>query len=184
MTNLLTITDNSNPLYITQGNLNLKQSFTFNTQFNFHTFNVDKESSFMTNLSYRRTNNSISNRVEYNEITGGSTTRPENIDGNWNTSGMIGGNFALPDRRFTFNLFTNLNYSNQVGFLYQNNETHKAVTKSLSPRQNIQASFRDEKFELTLFGNASLNHSTNDVRNSVIDNWNFNFGAYGVVVLP
>lgn len=184
MTNLLPITDNSNPLYITQGNPNLKPSFTFNTQFNFHTFNVDKESSFMTNISYRRTNNSISNRVEYNEVTGGSTTRPENIDGNWNTSGMIGGNFALPDRRFTFNLFTNLSYSNQVGFLYQNNETYKAVTKSLSPRQNIQASFRDENFELTLFGNASLNHSTNDVRNSVIDNWNFNFGAYGVVVFP
>lgn len=184
MTNLLPITDNSNPLYITQGNPNLKPSFTVNTQFNFHTFNVDKESSFMTNLSYRRTNNSISNRVEYNEVTGGSTTRPENIDGNWNASAMFGGNFALPDRRYTFNLFTNMNYSNQVGYLYQNQETHKAITKTFRPSQNIQASFRDENFELTLFGNASLNHSDNDIRNSTMDTWDFNYGAYGCIVFP
>ena len=184
MTNLLPITDNSNPLYITQGNPDLKPSFSFNTQINFHTYNVDKESSFMTNLRFSRTNNSISNRVEYNEETGGSTTRPENINGNWNTSGMVGGSFALPDRRYTVNLFTNLNYSNQVGYLYQNQKTHKAVTKSFRPNQNIQASFRDEKVEITLFGNVSLNHSTNDIRQSSIDNWNFNFGTYGSFVFP
>ena len=184
MTNLLPITDNSNPLYITQGNPDLKPSFSFNTQLNFHTFNVDKESSFMTNLRFSRTNNSISNRVEYNEETGGSTTRPENINGNWNTSAMVGGNFALPDRRYTFNLFTNINYSNQVGYLYQNQQTLKATTKTIRPNQNIQASFRDEKFELTVFGNGSLTHSTNDVRNTTMNTWDFNYGAYGCIVFP
>lgn len=186
MTNLLPITDNSNPLYITTGNPDLKPSFTTNFNIDFHTFNAEKESGFMTFLSYRTTNNSISNRVEYNESTGGSTTRPENINGNWNASGTIGGNFALKkDTRFTFSTYTNMNYSNQVGYLYQNKQTLKSTTISMMPSENLSASFRDEKFEITLSGNASLNHSENDIRTSGnMNTWNFSYGASGNFTLP
>lgn len=185
MTNLLPITDNSNPLYITMGNPDLKPSFTTNFNIDFHNFNAEKERGFMTFLSYRNTQNSISNRVQYNESTGGSITRPENINGNWNAYGMIGGNFALKDTRYTFNTYTNMNYSNQVGYLYQNNQTIKSTTITMRPSENISASFRDEKFELTLSGNVYLEHSENDIRTTGnLNTWNFTFGASGNFALP
>ena len=185
MTDLLDITDNTNPLYITQGNPNLKPSFTTNFNFNYYTYNVDKQNSFSTWFSYRTTSNSISSRVEYNPETGGQTTRPDNINGNWNVNGNIGGNITFPDQRFTFNTSTGLNYSNQVGYLFQNNETLKATTKQLSPSERMSFSFRDEKVELTLQGDVNLNHSRNDKRPSGdMDTWNFNYGASGNVTLP
>lgn len=185
MTNLLDITDNTNPLYITQGNPDLKPSFSTNFNVNFNTYNVDKQNSFTSWFSYRTTKNSISNRVEYNAETGGQTTRPDNINGNWNINGNVGGNITLPDQRFTINMNTGLNYSNQVGYLYQNKVTEKAITKQLIPSQRLSASFRDEKVELTLSGDVNLNHSRNDKRTAGnMDTWNFNYGANGNVTLP
>ena len=185
MTNLLDITDNTNPLNITQGNPNLKPSFTTNFNVNFNTYNVDKQNSFTAWMSYRTTSNSISNRVEYNAETGGQTTRPDNINGNWNINGNLGGNITLPDQRFTINSSTGINYSNQVGYLYQNQETMKATTKQLVPSERLSASFRDEKVELTLSGDVNLNHSRNDRRpTGNMDTWNFNYGMNGNFTLP
>ena len=180
MTNLLDITDNTNPLYITQGNPDLKPSFTTNMNVDFHTYNADTQNSFMAGMRYRITNNNISNRVEYNAETGGQTTRPDNINGNWNISGNIGGTLTLPDQRYTINSFTWLNYSNQVAFLYQNQETLKMTTKNFTPSEHLGASFRDEKVEFTLNGDVSLNHARNDMRpSSNMDTWSFSYGASG-----
>lgn len=185
MTDLLDITDNTNPLYITQGNPDLKPSFTTNFNFDFHTYNADKQASFMTHMNFRTTSNSISNRVEYNPLTGGQTTRPANINGNWNVGGHMGGNVTLPDQRYTVNLFTNLQYSNQVAFLFQDMQTLKMTTKSLNPGAHLGASFRDEKLEITINGGANRNHSRNDMRPaSNMDTWTFNWGSSGNVTLP
>lgn len=185
MTNLLPITDNTNPLYITMGNPDLKPSFNNNFNFDFNTFNSDKQSGFVTRGNFRFTKNSISNRVEYNEVTGGSITKPENINGNWNAYFMVGGNFALKDKRFTFSCYPSVNYSNQVGYLYQDQQTLKSTTKTLSPYANLNASFRDEKVEVTIAGNVSWNHSRNDIReNGNMDTWNYSVGPSGNVTLP
>ena len=180
MTDLLPIRDNTNPLYITEGNPDLKPSFNTNANIDFHTYNADTQNSFMFGARYRITNNSISNRVEYNPETGGQTTRPDNINGNWNAGGNIGGTLTLKDQRFTINSFTWLNYSEQAAFLYQNNETLKMTTKNFTPSEHLSTSFRDEKIELTLNGDVSLNHARNDLRPaSDLDTWSFSYGATG-----
>ena len=43
----------------------------------------------MTFINFSTTNNSISNKVTYDETTGGRITRPENINGNWNVMGAF-----------------------------------------------------------------------------------------------
>lgn len=40
----------------------------------------------MTFINFNNTQNSISNKVTYDEKTGGRLTRPENINGNWNVN--------------------------------------------------------------------------------------------------
>ncbi|MCQ2066973.1 MAG: TonB-dependent receptor [Bacteroidaceae bacterium] len=185
MTNLLPIRDETNPLYITEGNPDLKPSFSNNLNIEFRSFDSDKQSGFVTRGNLRTTSNSISNRVSYNEENGGSTTRPENINGNWNAYYMIGGNFALKDKRYTFSLYPSVNYSNQVGYLYQNQQTVKSTTKTFSPNANANASFRDDNLEMTLSGNVHYNSSRNDIReNGNMDTWNYSFGPSGNVTLP
>ena len=185
MTDLIDIEDNTNPLYITRGNPNLKPSFTNNFNFEFHAFNSDKQNGFVTRGNFSFTSNRISNKVEYNEATGGSITTPENINGNWNAYAMIGGNLALKDTRYTMSLYTGANYSNQVGYLYQNQKTVESTTKSLAPNANFNASFRDDNVEITLAGRVNWNHSRNDIRTSGnIDTWNYSFGPSGNVTLP
>lgn len=185
MTNLLPIVDNTNPLYITEGNPDLKPSFTNNLSFEFHTFNTESQSGFMARGNFSTTSNAISNRVEYNELTGGSRSKPENIDGNWNAFLNLGGNIALKDKRFTIDIYTGANYRNQVGFLYQNQETLESTTRTLSPNAHLRASFRDEKIEVSISGDGSLNHSRNDIRaTGNMDTWNFSYGISGNVTLP
>ena len=180
MTNLLPITDNTNPLYVTVGNPDLKPSFNTNANVDFHTYNADTQNSFMFGARYRITSNNISNRVAYDAATGKQTTRPDNINGNWNVGGNIGGTLTLKDQRFTINSFTWLNYSEQAAFLFQNNETMKMTTKNFTPSEHLSTSFRDEKIELTLNGDVSLNHARNDMRPaSNLDTWSFSYGASG-----
>ncbi len=185
MTNLLPITDNTDPLHITMGNPDLKPSFTNTFNFEFRAFNSDKQNGFITRGNISTTNNSISNRVAYNEETGGSTTRPENINGNWNAYAMVGGNVALKDTRYTFSLYGNANYSNQVGYLYQNQQTLESTTRTFSPSTNFNAAFRDDNLEITISGDVRWNHSRNDIRTSGnMDTWNYSIGPSGNVTLP
>jgi len=187
MTNLLPITDNSNPLYITMGNPDLKPSYTSNISGEYHAFDTDKQSGFVTRGNFSTTKNSISNRVEYNQENGGSITRPENINGNWNAFYMIGGNFALKDARFTMHTYTNFRYNHYVSYLYQSQyqTSDKNTTKSFSPSENLGASFRDENVEITLQGSVNWSHSRNELNSSNnMDTWNFSYGPSGNVTLP
>ena len=44
----------------------------------------------MTHVNFTATQNSISNSTVYDENTGGTTSTPQNINGNWNAFGLFG----------------------------------------------------------------------------------------------
>ena len=72
----------------------------------------------MTFINFSTTNNSISNKVTYDEKTGGRITRPENINGNWNVMGAFMFNCSI-DSAGVWNLNTDtyLGYNNYVSYL-------------------------------------------------------------------
>ena len=109
MSDLLDITDDSNPLNITQGNPGLKPSFTNSLQVNYNTYLQDHMRSIMLFGNYSNTRNSISNMVRYIEDTGGKITKPENINGNWNASLGLMFNTAIDSAGvWNVNTFTSL----------------------------------------------------------------------------
>ena len=59
MTDLLDITDDSNPLNITKGNPGLKPSFSNNVMVHFNTYNVDAQRGFNVYASFNNTLNSL-----------------------------------------------------------------------------------------------------------------------------
>ncbi|MBQ4057254.1 MAG: TonB-dependent receptor [Bacteroidaceae bacterium] len=159
MENLLPITDNSNPLDIRTGNPGLKPSFTHNMNMHFNTFNMDKQRGIFSALNGSFTQNAISNIRKYNEATGGWTTMPENINGNWNVFGMFGMNTALKNKKFTIDTFTNASYNNNVGYVTtgEMKDAQKNTTTNLSLDERVGGRYRNDWLEIGL--NGSLNYT-------------------------
>ena len=188
MTDLLPISDNTDPLNVRVGNPNLKPAFTNTLRVMYNTFNVDTQRGVMTHFSYNNTLNSISNRRTYDETTGGYTTRPENINGNWNIFGMVGGNIALKNKKFTINTFTNTRYSNMVSYISSKEVTtdsDKNITKQLNLGERLRGTYRSDWWEVSLNGSINYMHSRNSYQESSnMDTYQFSYGASTNIDLP
>jgi hypothetical protein len=188
MTNLLEITDDSDPLNIRKGNKNLDPSFSNNLRVFYNTYNAEAQRGIFSHFNFNMTNNSVSNLVEYNEKTGVTTTTPQNIDGNWGMFGMFGFNTALDEGKFfTLNSFTSANYNNSVGYYFDNIQkaSTKSKTKQLGLSQRLEFGYRNDWFEASVNGNVNYNHSRNNVvKNNDLDTWNYSYGMDMNVRLP
>ena len=160
MENLLPITDNSDPLNIRTGNPGLKPSFSHNMGLHFNTFNMDAQRGIFSALNGSFTQNAISNIRKYNDVTGGWTTMPENINGNWNVFGMFGINTAFKNnKKFNIGSFTNASYNNHVGYLTtgEMKDAQKNTTTSLSLGERLNGTYRNDWLEVGV--NGSLNYT-------------------------
>ena len=181
MSDLLDITDNSDPLNIQKGNPGLKPSFTQNFRLNYNDYIQKYQRAIMTFVNFSTTANSISNKTTYNPETGGRITKPENINGNWN--GMVGFMFntALDSAAFfNVNTFTNLNYAHNVGYVSVdlNSDSQKSVTTTLGVMERLAASYRNDWLEFELSGMVNYNHSRSELqKNNNLDTWMFTYGG-------
>ena len=181
MTNLLEITDDSDPLNIRQGNSRLKPSFTQNLRAFFNTYDVEHQRGIFSHAYFQLQQNNISNRTYYDESTGVSTTKPENINGNWTAGAGIGLNTALDkDKYFTMNTFTNLGYTNSVSYLdpLKYPDDDKSTTKGLNINERLGFSYRRGWVEVSLNGNVNYSHSQNNViTDNKFNTWSFSYGT-------
>lgn len=188
MTDLLDIRDDSDPLNITMGNPGLKPSFTNTLRLFFNNYTQEHQRATMVHLNYSNTRNSISNMVTYDEQTGGRTTRPENINGNWNISGALMFNTALDSVGYwTISTFTNVRYNNYVGYLAldQYSGSRKNTTKTTTLGEQLTASFRNSWLEVSLDGSVDYTHTRNLLQSqNNLDTWQFAYGGYASVYMP
>lgn len=187
MENLLPITDNSNPLSIRVGNPGLKPSFTHSMRMFYNTYNAEKQRGIMTHANFSLTQNSISNSTEYVEQSGGTISKPENINGNWNAFAMFGFNTALKNKKFTINTFTRASYDNRVDFLFDRdkNVNEKNKSTALSLNENLNGAYRNDWFELSLNGSMGYVFERNEMRPERNQQpYNFSYGASTNITLP
>ena len=187
MTNLLDVEDTSDPLNRSLGNPGLKPSWTnnFNTWYN--DYLPDKQMGWNVSGGFSQTNNSISTAVTYDTTTGVRTSRPENINGNWNAWFWGGFNTALGPKKY-WNLSNNINvnYSNSVSYMQETGsmQSVKATTKSLNlgynPRLNFRYDWGETGYGIDLGVNGGVNYrwARNDIQsNANLDTWNYNYGG-------
>ena len=181
MSDLLDITDNSDPLNVRKGNPGLKPSFTQNFRLFYNNYIQNHQRSIMANVSFSTTRNSISNMVTYDAASGGRTTRPENINGNWNTFGMFMFNTAIDSAGFfNVNTFTTLRYNNSVGYVSvgRNTDSQKSTTKSTTVGERLAASYRNSWLEFELNGSLEYMHARSELQsNNNLDTWTFSYGG-------
>lgn len=118
MTNLLDVVDDSDPLNISMGNPGLKPSWNNRLRAQYFGYNPERQAGMMAGLNFSNTQNAISTRIVYDETSGVRYSRPENINGNWNMSGMFMYNFGFGNNKlWTLTTFTRISYDNSVGYV-------------------------------------------------------------------
>ena len=202
MTNLLEVVDDSNPLSVSMGNAGLEPSWNHNINVDFNTYDAELQRGIFAGANARTTRNSITNRVVYDTESGRRFSRPENINGNWNTAAYFGYNTGLGEEKL-WNVSTNshASFSNSVGYISTNTagipapapgqnmldyyrsifagaDAMKNKTQTLGLSERLRLSYRTTYWDFSIFGNVNYQHSESDVQNySNTDTWNFDYGA-------
>ena len=140
----------------------------------------------MTYVNYKNVRNSVSNAVTYDEKTGGRTTRPENINGNWDTSMAFMLNTSIDSVGvWNVNTFTTFNYNNYVGYLNQGNVSQKNTTRTTTVGEKLSFGYRKDWLDVSLDGSLNYMRTRNLLQsNNNLDTWQFSYGGNLNVYLP
>ena len=188
MSQLLDITDDSNPLNIIKGNPGLKPSFSNNFDLFYRTTILDHMKTFVTHVGYSTTRNSIVDKVTYDQNTGGRITSYDNINGNWNANAFLMFNSAIDSAGyFNVNMAAFPSYSHMVGFLSpdRQSEVMKNITKSLNLGGRLGVSYRNSWLEVELNGRLTYRNVKNALQpNNNLDTWDFSYGTDVQVTMP
>ena len=191
MTDLLPITDDSDPLNITKGNPGLKPTFNNSLNVQFQDFNVERLQNISANLRLNNTLNSIVNKITYNEETGGRESQPTNLDGwwsNWSAGAGIAYNTALPNQRYKVSSSTNANYNYQEGYVRTKNVDNNfplAATRSVTLSERLSGTYQNDWLEITLQGSLNYNRARNNLQPTANrDTYIFSYGPSTNIQLP
>ena len=190
---LQNIISQEDPLNIQYGDPDLKPSFTNNLRLRFNDYNAEKQTSFMANLGYSNTLNSVTNRMIYNEKTGGRETYKVNVDGNWNANALVTATFPILYRKINVSNSCNGNYSERVSYasVAGNKEDQKTytsqecTTQSLSLSDKLMLNYRLESFDLSANASVAYQSAYNRIqKNSNRETYNYSFGGNANIYLP
>ena len=210
VSNMIPAINNSNPLSISGGNPELEPSYTNNISAMYNTFMPNSQTSIMTRLNYSNTSNSVSNIVVYNTLTGGQVSMPKNIDGNWNTMGMLIFNTALKDKRFTIGSFSNASFNHMSSYYNDGKNSGEIVidkgfdeffksfkaleaaggftknlTKNLTLSERLNFAFRTDLFDVGVNGSIQYSNVDNKLQPTAnMKTYNFSYGINGNLNLP
>ncbi|MBQ9357805.1 MAG: TonB-dependent receptor [Prevotella sp.] len=195
MSDMLPITDDSDPLNISVGNPNLKPSFSQNFNLRFNNYYPQHQRFVFANVRFSTTSNATTSKVSYDPTTGGRTSTRDNINGNWNTGAEFMFNTALDTlARFNMNWRTTFNYAHSVSYLDKysvtKNQTDmgnilKNSVNETNIGQRIGFSYRNDWFEFEPNGSVNYTFGRNKLQaNGNQDTWNFSYGFNTTAQLP
>lgn len=193
MTSLLNIKNTANPLFVSMGNPNLRNTRT-------HNFDASYEDKFGRGTLFNiRGNasiveNAVASGQVFNRETGVTTAMPDNVNGNWSMELSTGIDMPLDSLekwRMRNNVSYNYNHSvdlsgetsSQLGNLL--NAT-RSVVGSQNVNERLEITYRPNgKMEFSAKGNIHYQHSTSDRRNfNAINVCDFDYGATAQMELP
>ncbi len=181
MTQLLDVTDTSDPLNVSHGNPGLKPSWSNRFFVFYNNYITDRQMGWAANVRFNNTFNSISSRTVYDMTTGKRETTPDNINGNWSLGAFAMFNTAI-DRQKAWNIQNSLNYNYQNAVAYmaldQQSSSVKSTTRQTTVDDNMRLNYRNDWLEVGVNGGVRYNHARNAVRESAnLDTWTYSYGG-------
>lgn len=180
ISDLISVTDNSNPLYIARANPNLRSSFTQNIRVGFNHTRLGLSASVSGSNEW----NTIMRAVTYNPETGARTTEPRNISGNYSLNGMLRyykrfGKFSLAANCMGGTV-RNVSLVNEGA----DPEPQRSVTDILSVRTSLTGSYMPSWGGFYVSGSWSGNYSTNSFTSAFTRTDGFAVGLSAFARLP
>lgn len=167
------IIDNIDPLNLTIGNPNLRQSFNHRFSIGASDYKVLKSRSMSFSMNYSRTDNAISN-ASFVDSAGRRINQAINVDGNYNLSARVGYGFEIiPSLNINFDISPRISQNaNRVNGIDN-------ITKNKVMQYSINAGYwGDKAINFWFNGNANYNNSVTSIRPDVATKfWTYN--AYG-----
>jgi hypothetical protein len=128
LTELLTLTDNSDPLNITRGNPSLRPSYNQRVRLEAR----DTKIGLNGDMTWANTVNSVTRAVTYNTQTGGIESYPVNVNGNWNARATVRYQKRIK-RRFSVTARTGASFSQNVSLI--NEGQQEMPERSTTPKR-------------------------------------------------
>ena len=187
MTTLVDYLDTTNPLYIVQGNPDLKNATQINTSITYSNENEDGGPGgnySSATLSYGYLGSGISMVSNYDTTTGIRRSTYMNVNGNLDAS--VSGLIIRHLNRFDLNTRLALSHVTSVDLIGQNNSDFtrsKVFDNSVTYKLNCTYSYSPVKLGIDFLG--SFNRFTSNLADFTSQNtWNFKTGINGVISLP
>ncbi|QMW00175.1 outer membrane beta-barrel family protein [Spirosoma foliorum] len=145
------VPNNTNPLNIQLGNLDLQPEYSHTVSLNYNQFDAATFRNMFVFLNASRTDNKIVNSTIFN-ASGAQTTKPVNTNGYYTVNGsfVIGRPLKIGAQKTNINLSTNLTYNQGSSFI--NNQSNQAKNWLIGQGATISSNFT-EKLDLNLTGN-------------------------------
>ena len=191
---LVSYVDSSDPLNVSYSNPDLHKTHTLNISSNFILIGGPKIRTISAGLRYSRTYNAVATSMVYDKTSGRTTTKPVNVDGNWN----LGADFNCGQ---TLDKKKRLRFENTLGFSYNHSVDLNSVAGSTTSAESIvhNTNLNDHltanyqipagegrgNHELSLSFSGSLNHVTSSREDfQRINAGNISYGLSALVQLP
>lgn len=179
----ITRSDNSNPLAISLGNPNLKNSRKTNVSLTFSDNNNRRFKLPMAFINININQNAVANGFTYNPTTGVYTYKPQNVKGNW--YGNIGLYDTFPlDNKNNFTLVNAIvySYNHNVDFTGVTGQTESMLSKVNNHwlEDNLSLNYQKGGLTCSLVGEMKWRYANSRRENfSTIRTLDFNYGMLG-----
>lgn len=179
----ITQSDNSNPLAISLGNPNLKNSRKTDISLTFSDNNNRRFKLPMAFINININQNAVANGFTYNTTTGVYTYKPQNVKGNW--YGNIGLYDTFPlDNKNNFTLVNAIvySYNHNVDFTGVTGQTESMLSKVNNHwlEDNLSLNYQKGGLTCSLVGEMKWRYANSRRENfSTIRTLDFNYGMLG-----
>lgn len=168
MSQLQPVPDNSNPLYIREGNPDLKQEYSHTVRGNLNLLSPYKNKNFFMFFTGTFTNNKIVSYDSLDLTTGIKKTKPVNVNGVYSFTGNLNYSFPLRFMKASMELGNRIRYNKGKQFV--NTLANEIKTFSWGPELRLDINPND-KLSLAL----SANYDYNNTKYSALPAQNNNY---------
>ena len=181
LTELLTLTDNSDPLNITRGNPSLRPSYNQRVRLEAR----DTKIGLNGDMTWANTVNSVTRAVTYNTQTGGIESSPVNVNGNWNARATVRYQKRIK-RRFSVTARTGASFSQNVSLINEGQQEmpERSTTHNTTLNANLRFGYQPQWGGFDLTGDWRFRHSTNLLRETGDYTRDYRLGVNAYADLP
>ena len=181
LTELLTLTDNSDPLNITRGNPSLRPSYNQRVRLEAR----DTKIGLSGDMTWANTVNSVTRAVTYNTQTGGIESYPVNVNGNWNARATVRYQKRIK-RRFSVTARTGASFSQNVSLINEGQQEmpERSTTHNTTLNANLRFGYQPQWGGFDLTGDWRFRHSTNLLRETGDYTRDYRLGVNAYADLP